>query len=51
MATYKVILKKLMDGPYYARCNASIVGLAEATGDSESEALEQIRKEIRYRIE
>ncbi|MDP7039459.1 MAG: hypothetical protein QGI45_09890 [Myxococcota bacterium] len=51
MATYKVILKKLSDGTFDARYNATIVGMAESTGNSETAALDLLPKEIRYRIE
>ena len=51
MATYKVILKKLSDGTFHARYNATIVGMAESTGNSEAAALDLLPKEIRYRIE
>ena len=48
---YRVVLKRLLDGKYYARCNAAPIGLAEATADTADMALEKVRDEIRYQLE
>ena len=48
---YNVTVKRLRDGHYYARCNASEVGMVEATGPSRQEALAQLEAEMRFRLE
>ena len=48
---YKVILKHLMDGDHYARCNAAPNGVAEGRGPTPESALEMVRAEIRYQLE
>ena len=48
---YRATVKPLIDGRYYARCNAAPQGLAEGHGSSEDSALEQLRKAIRYQLE
>jgi hypothetical protein len=48
---YRVTVKRLIDSRYYARCDAAPQGLAEGHGESEGEALEQIRKAIRFQLE
>ncbi len=49
--TYRVTVKRLRSGRYYARCNAGPDGMAEAEGDSPASAVERVEKEIRYRLE
>lgn len=49
--TYRVQLKRLMDGQWYVRCNAAPNGVAEFVADSEEAALELMRQEIRYQLE
>ncbi len=48
---YRATVKLLVDGRYYARCNAAPQGLAEGHGSSEDSALEQLRRAIRYQLE
>ena len=48
---YRADLKRTLNDRWYARCNVAPQGLAEAWGDSPDEALEMLRKEIRYRLE
>lgn len=48
---YNVILKQLRDGQFYARCNASEVGMVEVTAPSRQAALQQLEAEMRFRLE
>jgi hypothetical protein len=48
---YAATVKQLIDGRFLARALATDVGVCEATADSRDAALEQLRKEIRYRLE
>lgn len=48
---FRVIVKQLTGGGYYARCNAAPRGVAEAGADTREEALEKVRNEIRYQLE
>ncbi len=48
---YRVQLKQLHDGVFYARCHAAPYGLAETHGDTSDEALDKMRQKIRYRLE
>ena len=44
-------LKRLLDGRYQAVSLGTPVGPCEAVADTRDGALEQLRKEIRYRLE
>ena len=48
---YRVTLKQLTGGQYYARCETGPAGLAEGRADSGAEAVEKVHKEIRYQLE
>ena len=48
---YRVKLKHLSAGGYYARCESGPSGLLEAHGTSCEEALSKMRKEIEYLLE
>jgi hypothetical protein len=48
---YRVTLKRLTGGEYYARCEAGPNGLAEGVADTAGGAVEEVRKEIRYQLE
>ena len=48
---YPAVVKRLPDGRHYARCNSAPQGLAEAYGNSRDEAVDTLRKEIRYQLE
>ncbi len=48
---YRVKLKRLKDATYYARCESAPNGLAEGYGDSADQALDNLRKEIRFQLE
>jgi hypothetical protein len=49
--TYRVLLKRLLDGAWYARCDTGPLGLVERTGTTEVEALDRLRREIEYQLE
>ena len=44
-------IKQLPSGAWYARSIGSAAGTVETSGNSREEALDKLRKEIRYRIE
>ncbi|RME55704.1 MAG: hypothetical protein D6795_02585 [Deltaproteobacteria bacterium] len=48
---YRVTVKRLLDGRFYARCNTAPMGVCETTGGNREEALEKLRNEIRYQLE
>ena len=48
---YRVVVKQLIDGRFYVRCNAAPFGVASVAADSREEALEKMRKELRYQLE
>lgn len=48
---YRVVLKQLLDGKFYARCHASPGGLCETIGNNREEVLQKMKDEIRYKIE
>ena len=48
---YRVTLKKLLDGQYYARCTAAPSGIAVTQSTTRENALEKMRSEIRYQLE
>lgn len=48
---YRVTVKRLIDGEYYARCEAGPNGLVERTGRTEDEAVQRLRAEIEYELE
>lgn len=48
---YRVLLKRLIDGLYYARCDTAPQGLVERTGATEDEALSRVRREIEFQLE
>ena len=48
---YRVSLKRLTDGDFYARCLAAPSGPAAAQARTAEEALDRLRQEIRYRLE
>jgi hypothetical protein len=48
---YLAEVKLTLNGRFYARCNAAPNGVAEAYGASADEAVDKLRKEIRYRLE
>lgn len=48
---YRVTLKQLTDGDFYARCLAAPNGPAAAQAATAEEALARLRQEIRYRLE
>ena len=48
---YRVTLKRLTDGDFYARCLAAPNGPAAAQAATAEEALARLRQEIRYRLE
>ncbi len=48
---YRVLLKRLVDGRFYARCPAGPAGLAEGHGASGEEALAAVHRAIRYQLE
>lgn len=48
---YNVTVKELRDGQFYARCNASEVGMVDATAPTRQEALQLLEAEMRFRLE
>jgi hypothetical protein len=48
---YVAEVKPTLNGRFYARCNAAPNGVAEAYGATAEEAVDKLRKEIRYRLE
>ena len=48
---YRVTVKRLLDGPFYARCDVGPNGLVERLGGTEEEAVERVRKEIEFELE
>ncbi|MBN92648.1 MAG: hypothetical protein CL928_01040 [Deltaproteobacteria bacterium] len=44
-------IKPLIDGAWQARCMASAIGTVVVEADSREEALDQMRDEIRFRVE
>jgi len=48
---YRVSVKRLLDGHYYARCETAPQGLVERLGTTEEDVLERVQREIEYRLE
>lgn len=48
---YKVILKSLPDGQWYARCDTTPSGVVEAQAHSREQVLQKVQNEIRYQLE
>jgi hypothetical protein len=48
---YRVTVKRLRDGQYYARCDSGPWGKVERTAASEEAALAAVRAEIEYDLE
>ena len=48
---YRVTVKRLLDGPFYARCDVGPNGVVERLGSSEEEAVDRVRKEIEFELE
>jgi hypothetical protein len=48
---FRATVKPLLQGRYYARCSGAPQGVAEAYGDTREDALERLRKEIRFQLE
>ncbi|MCA9520453.1 MAG: hypothetical protein KC609_05755 [Myxococcales bacterium] len=44
-------VKQLLDGRYYARCNAAPQGIAQKHAETRDAALEGVRLEIQYQLE
>ena len=51
MPTYRVSVKRTLDGHFYARCETAPAGMLERTGDTEEEAVARMRAEIEYQLE
>jgi hypothetical protein len=51
MMLYRVTVKRLLDGHYFARCESAPLGALERTGASEKEALDRVQAEIEFQLE
>jgi hypothetical protein len=48
---FRVSVKRLLDGQYYARCETAPNGLLERVAKTEDDAVGRVQKEIEFQLE